>query len=555
MTLEDISARLWDIRLELDPVSGSLLGFHERDSQLQDLSAASIESAASRLRSIADEARAIDTQSLNTQDRITRDLAIPEAEILADVLEGRFLVGAVDTFVGQATDLLLSVSSLSANNREESEAYAERWKQIPRLLDQTFRLNREEVAQGRPPARVVVDRVINMIDGYLATNIDDDPFAKATIIETTDDLTRVEVTKLVTEIIRPAFASYRQSMADEIAPFAKPDDKVGLTHSTDGDTVYEKLVHMYTSLPADPQELHDYGLADATEKLPAEWAEIGTRTLGVSDLPTLFDRLRHDPDLSYRSSQEMVDHATATIDRAWKAVDDWFGARPESPCDVVEVPAAIAKDLPPAFYMTPANDGSRPGLYYLNTHDPTSRKRFNYESFHFHEAIPGHHLDRSLSMELTGIPDFRKYYSAFAHVEGWGLYAERLADEMGLYTTDMDRLGMLAADAWRAGRLVVDTGMHAMGWSRQKAIDWMVQWTPIPLSVIEQEVDRYIGMAGQALAYKTGQREIFRLRDMARDRLGVGFDIKGFHDAVLTSGGLTLPVLGQVVATWVGSSV
>jgi len=153
-------------------------------------------------------------------------------------------------------------------------------------------------------------------------------------------------------------------------------------------------------------------------------------------------------------------------------------------------------------------------------------------------------------MELENIPEFRKRFPAFAMAEGWGLYSERLAEEMGLYSSDMDRLGMLTADAWRAGRLVVDTGMHHMGWSRQRAIDWLVKWTPLPLPVIEQEVDRYIGMPGQALSYKVGQREIFRLRDNAEKALGDEFVIADFHDAVLTSGGMTLPALGRVVEDW-----
>lgn len=531
-------------------MAASLMGFHDNDAELADLSEEAIEGHTSALRSVVADAEAIDSATLDQKDQITRDLAIHQAEVTSQAYEGRYLLGAVDTYTGGATGLLLGISSLSATNAEQSQAYADRWQEVPRFLDQVLQLNRAEIARDRPPARIVTERVINMIDGYLDTAIEDDLFVKATLHDGASDAQRDEVTQIASEVIRPAYAAYRNALTDEVVPIAKQNDRVGLTYNSDGDAVYEKLIHMYTSLPAEPQELHDYGLADATEHLPDEWSEVGERALGISDISTLFDRLRNDPELSYESADEMVDHARTTVERGWAAIDGWFGARPESPCDVVEVPQAIAKDLPPAYYMTPSSDGSRPGQYFLNTHDPPSRKRFNYESIHFHEAIPGHHFDRSLSMELENIPEFRKRFPAFAMAEGWGLYSERLANEMGLYSSDMDRLGMLSADAWRAGRLVVDTGMHYMGWSRQRAIDWFVEWTPIPLPVIEQEVDRYIGMPGQALSYKVGQREIFRLRAGAEKTLGDRFVIADFHDAVLTSGGMTLPLLGRVVEDW-----
>jgi uncharacterized protein (DUF885 family) len=190
----------------------------------------------------------------------------------------------------------------------------------------------------------------------------------------------------------------------------------------------------------------------------------------------------------------------------------------------------------------------------LNTHKPEERDLFEYESIHFHEGIPGHHFDRSLAAELDGIPTFRRYAMVHAHTEGWGLYAERLADEMGLYTSHVDRLGMVSADAWRAGRLVTDTGMHALGWSRQQSIEFLRRWTPIGLLTVEQEVDRYIGMPGQALSYKMGQLEILRLRREAEERLGPAFDIRGFHDTMLVNGAMPLPMLATAVEEWITSA-
>jgi uncharacterized protein (DUF885 family) len=203
-----------------------------------------------------------------------------------------------------------------------------------------------------------------------------------------------------------------------------------------------------------------------------------------------------------------------------------------------------------AYYLDPAVDGSRPGRYFVNRSHPETRPRYEAEALAYHEAVPGHHLQGALGQDLRGLPDFRRHLGPTAYFEGWGLYAERLADEMGLYTGDLDRLGMLSFDAWRAARLVVDTGMHALGWSRSQAIAFMTEHTALGTNNIANEVDRYIVWPGQALAYKTGQLELLRIRDAARGRLGSAFDIRGFHDAILSDGALPLPTLAEVVSAW-----
>jgi uncharacterized protein (DUF885 family) len=215
------------------------------------------------------------------------------------------------------------------------------------------------------------------------------------------------------------------------------------------------------------------------------------------------------------------------------------------------VPEYLAADSPAAYYSPPAPDGSRPGEYFVNLHEPTMRGRAETASIAFHEAIPGHHLQLAIASERTDLPAFRRLsWGHTAFVEGWALYTERLADEMGLYQSDLDRLGMLAGDSWRACRLVVDTGLHAMGWTRQRAIDFMNAHAPVSREEIVVEVDRYIGMPGQALAYKVGQREILRLRDEARTALGSAFHVKAFHDTVLGGATISLPVLRDRVRAW-----
>ena len=229
----------------------------------------------------------------------------------------------------------------------------------------------------------------------------------------------------------------------------------------------------------------------------------------------------------------------------------WFGRLPEADCVVMPIPEHEEEHSVLGYYWQPAADGSRPGQYYLNTRLPERRPRYESEALAYHESIPGHHLQIAIAQELTGIPEFRRHRGVTAFDEGWGLYTERLADEMGLYSSDLDRLGILAFDAWRACRLVLDTGIHALGWTRQQAIDYMRDNSPVMIENIINEVDRYISWPGQALAYKTGQLEILRLRAWAEAELGERFDIRAFHDAVLLQGAVPLPTLDDLVARFV----
>jgi uncharacterized protein (DUF885 family) len=284
--------------------------------------------------------------------------------------------------------------------------------------------------------------------------------------------------------------------------------------------------------------------------LANEFRSLGENALGTSDLAEVLRRLRDDPDLRYENSEQILEDARAHVARSWAASSDWFNLKPSANCEVVEVPAALAANAPPAYYFPPANDGSRAGTYFINTHDAPNRVRYGAQAVAYHEANPGHHFQLTLASELAELPEFRKHALTFPFVEGWGLYSERLADEIGLYTDDLAKLGMVSADAWRACRLVVDTGLHAFGWTRQRAVDYLHAWCAIDEPSVQTEVDRYIGMPGQALAYKSGSREINRLREDAERTLGDRFDIKEFHDVVLGSGNITLPVLGDLIADW-----
>lgn len=552
MTLESLSERYWLAYSEYNPTVATTRGEHDFDDRLRRFDDEWLVGMAATFQNITADALAVDTSRLGTQERISLDLLIHETRVWATEISQRFMVGPIDPYLGPHTRLLSDTRQNTVTSVDQADALLGRYAKVPGFLDDALRFHLTNAGAGMTPALASVERVVGQLDGYLDSDIEDDPFLQLEVPGGGGGWLE-RATKLVVEEIRPAFERYRSGLVYEVTPLARPDDKCGLAWIDDGEEIYASLIHKYTQLDKTSQEIHDIGLHWATDVNAVEWAQIGGPALGVDTMDQVFARLHDDPGMRFRSEEEMLQQARETIARAWEAVDDWFGARPGTPCDVVPVPKAQAPAMPPAYYMQPPIDGSRAGTYFLNTYKPEERDRFEYESIHFHEAIPGHHFDRSLAAELTGIPTFRRYAQVYAHTEGWGLYSERLADEMGLYSSDLDRLGMVSADAWRAGRLVTDTGIHAMGWSRQQAIDFLGKWTPIGQLTIGQEVDRYIGMPGQALSYKLGQLEIMRLRREAESRLGDRFDIKGFHDSLLVHGAMPLPTLAETVEEWMAT--
>jgi uncharacterized protein (DUF885 family) len=351
--------------------------------------------------------------------------------------------------------------------------------------------------------------------------------------------------------LRPGLVRYRDMLQSEALPAARPPEKAGLAALPGGVDCYRKMIRVHTSLDLDPKAVHKMGL-DAVAAFRRDLAVLGQKVFGTSDIAEIQRRLREDPAMHFRTGAEIEAKARESLARAQAAVPQWFGkVQPKAPCEVRVMGMHEAPHSTIAYYRHPSPDGKRPGTYMINTYLPETRPRYEAEALAFHESVPGHHLQIAVAQELTGIPEFRKHQGVTAFVEGWGLYAERLADEMGLYTSDVDRIGMLSFDAWRACRLVVDTGLHAEGWTRQQAIDYMTDNSILAENNIENEVDRYITWPGQALAYKLGEREIRRLRTDAETRLGPKFDVKAFHDLLLGGGAVSLPVLREQVDGWI----
>jgi uncharacterized protein (DUF885 family) len=433
----------------------------------------------------------------------------------------------------------------------QREAALARFSELPRYIDTEIANLREGLRLGYTAPRVNVERVLEQVDNMLATSPDGSPFAvlAARADDAADDAVfGAAVEAVVAERINPALRRYRTFLADEYLPRART--AVGVSALPGGEACYAALVRTATTLPMSPREVHETGLREMAG-IHGEMREIGRRLFGLDDVPAILDRFRTDPELLFDTREEILAKAQAAYERARDEMPQWFGIQPRADVVIRPYPAFQEASAPLGQYMPPAEDGSRPGTYLINLYQPENQPRGIVEGVAFHETIPGHHLQLAIAQELQGVHPLQRYMGTGAFSEGWGLYTERLADEMGLYSSDLDRLGMLSLQAFRAGRLVVDAGIHALGWDRQRAIDYMQANTAESAQTIASEVDRYIITPGQATSYMIGTLEIRALRDMAEARLGDRFDIREFHDRVLEDGGVTLPMLRAKIERWV----
>jgi uncharacterized protein (DUF885 family) len=532
---------------DAEPLWPVLLGIESARSGLGDLSVQAEQAYRATLAGFAERARALDPDGMSAPDRVTREVLINQAQGALDGIDSRsagFNISGL--FVSPAAGLLSSLPMIAVTGPEEAAAQLDRLAAIPAYLQQSLQRLREGVAAGLLPVAPLVEGAIAQIDRYLA-DPGTDPLLRQPAPDDEFERRRAEVLR---DVVRPGFAAYRDALVTEIAPHGRPEEKPGVCWLPEGKEIYARLARKHTTTDRTPESLHTTGL-EIIERLAGEYRDIGSRVFGTTELAEIFERLRNDPALRWTSAEELLDSARAAITRADEAAPAWFGRIPTQPWTVEAVPAESAPGAPAAYYMQPASDGTRPGIYFANVHEVTERPRHVAEAMAFHEAIPGHHFQLSTALGLDDLPLLRRIGDFNAYIEGWGLYSERLALEMGLYSGDVALLGMLTLDSMRAGRLVVDTGLHSLGWSRQKAVDFLAENTPMALVEIETEIDRYIAYPGQALSYMVGRLEILRIRESAEKALGERFDIREFHDLVLGGGALPLSVLDSVVADWV----
>jgi uncharacterized protein (DUF885 family) len=558
-TLSALAAEAWDVAMAAEPMYATVVGDHRFDDRLADNDPAAVDAVIARQEAQLERARTIAAGTLDGEDRVTAAALVAFLEMEIDLRRSRVATWTVDPLDGPQVAFLNLEAFQPVGSPAAREALLSRWAAMGPWLDRQVAVGREALRAGLVSPHSPVGRVQAQLDDLLAEADDASPLmapARADWTEGSEqDRTRfaAALSRTIGEVIRPAFGRYRAFVADEVAPSARSDDRPGLVHVPGGVDAYARVARAHTSLDLSPEAIHAIGL-DEVARVDDELSALAARVLGTRDRAEATRRLRSDPDLHFSTSAEAAAVARRSLARANDAIAGWFGVLPRAVCEVVEMPAFEAEHSTIAYYRDPDPDGSRPGQYYINVSRPETRPRYEAEALAFHESVPGHHLQLAIAQEIEGLPDFRRLSGTTAYIEGWGLYTERLADDMGLYTGDLDRLGVLSFDGWRACRLVVDTGMHALGWTRQQAIDFMVEHTALAPNNVANEVDRYISMPGQALAYKLGQLELLRLRSEAREALGARFDIRAFHDAVLTQGALPLPALRQVIGDWIAAS-
>jgi uncharacterized protein (DUF885 family) len=546
--LGELAGRYFQVTMDASPFEATVYGVRGWDAEVPDLSEAAEAETDRRLADLQRRLATIDAARLDAQDRITlamldRGLADRRAELAARWPE--LTVSATQS--GIQTAVLGLVPKVPLTTPEAAADYTERCARLAGCLDQAGDRLRAGLATGRTPPALGVRAAILQLDTYLAGPVADDPLLVPAPPAGMDaGGFRDRLAGIVAGSVRPAMARYRDLLAGQVLARARPDDRCGLAHVPGGEAVYLAAVRRHTTTDRDPAELHQLGL-DLVAGLADEYRELGARVLGTADMDQVLARLREDPGLRFRTAAEILQSGRDALERATAALPAIVGRVPKAPCRVDEMSAYEAKDSVLGYYQPPAADGSHPGVHWLNTSAPETRTRYEYEALAFHESVPGHHVQFALAQELEELPRFRRFGYVTAFSEGWALYTERLADEVGLYSGDLARFGMLSFDSWRACRLVVDTGLHLFGWSRDQAIHYLLANSALTRTNIENEVDRYVADPGQALAYMVGRLELVRLRALAKDRQGGRFDLRGFHDLVLGTGGVPLAVLAQVV--------
>ena len=547
----------WDAQMARYPTWASELGDRRFDGLVYDPSAEAREAwVAERARWIA-RARALDASGMSEQDQLTLELLRFELESDARTDGCRFERWSVSA----RSNMLVAISRVAEGARlstpEDAASLLARFRAMKRSIRIENELLRQGLAEGLVGNADSLAKVVAMLETELAAPIDESSLLEPIRIEGDAPLAgwdqlevwRTELRGVVESDLRPALAEHLALVRGELLPAARTGSEIGVGALPGGAACYDALIRSHTTIDSSAEELHQLGLSEL-ESIHAEFAEIGERVFGTRDRAEIFRRLREDPELRFDTEEEVQATAEEALARAEAAIPEWFGRLPQKPCIVEPIPDYLAPYTTIAYYQPARPDGSRPGTYYVNVYQPETRPRHEAEVLAFHESIPGHHLQIAIAQELGELPAFRRYGGVTAFVEGWALYIERLANEMGLYSGDVDRLGMLSFDAWRASRLVVDTGIHAKGWSREQAEAFMRENTPLAINNIANEVDRYVTTPGQALAYKVGQLRIAALRARAEEAMGDRFSLPGFHDRVLGQGPLPMPVLTKRIEAW-----
>ena len=551
--LAQLSEEFFEVVHTADPFGATQVGAPGFDALVPDPSRAGAARDVQQIARIEERLSRIDPGLLDQAGRVNHAVLAHLAwAARSDLEHGLWEANAsAGGYVSPQAIVFMSVPTALLDSAAAVDGYLQRLRGLGGYFDAVTARYREARQDGRIPPEVGTRQAMAQIEGHLSRDLTADAMVAVRLPGAVDEAAvRREAAGIVDSQIRPALRRLLACLGDELLPVARPGERVGIRFVPGGAEGYRAAVRKHTTTELAPEEIHQIGL-DVLAALQDEWAELGEKVLQVTDVPAIHERLREDRSLRFADSAQIVRTVTAALQRAEEARDSWFPRFDIPGCVIEEIDPVEAGNAPLAYYRPPAAGGKRPGAHCVLTAEPQQRYVYEYEALSFHESTPGHHLQIASSQTLP-LPAFRRFLDAevCGYVEGWGLYCERLADEMGLYTSDLQRLGMLSFDSLRACRLVVDTGMHHHGWSRAQAMDFMWRNTATTQSNVRNEIDRYIGWPGQALAYMVGRREIRRLRERAERRLGARFDIRGFHGTVLGNGAVPLGVLDQLVADW-----
>jgi uncharacterized protein (DUF885 family) len=546
--LADRMHRRW---LEENPFTATTYGIPGYDDLVPDESEEGRRAWRAEVGRFVGEAGAVERGQLTPADAVTLDCTIEaatqELEII-DLAQAEYTVTAMQ-YAGPAAFLAVAARTVLVDPAA-AEAYLARLRRSGGWFDQIGERLRTGAGRGRLPVAPLAEQAVTWAEGVLAAP-GTSPVLSAQPPPGWPGAAAWEAERRAAaeEVVHPALARWVATVR-ELLPRARPSERAGLTYLPGGDEDYARAVRISTTLPLSAGELHQTGL-DQVALLEARAVKLGAG-LGLSGRAEVFAALRDSAGKI--PAEEAMRRAAGAVKRAEARAGEFFPEPLPPPCQVAPMPEVVAVGGAAPHYSPPRLDGGRPGTFWFNTERPTAGTGWDIDVVAFHEAVPGHHLQLSRLQLLTGLPALQRQRSLAVFSEGWGLYAEQLAEEAGLYTDDRGLLGSVSTSLMRAARLVVDTGIHAYGWSRERALEFMAEHVPMPREFLADEVDRYVVMPGQALAYLTGKLEILRIRDDVRQRLGPAFSLPAFHGAVLDHGSLPMPTLARSITHWLDNA-
>jgi len=543
----------WEYTLREDPTFASFLGDRRYNDRWPDVSLAAVARRHQHNQEVLEKLDAIDRAALSEADRVNYQLFRRNYEFAVEGHQYRTYLLPVSHQGGIQTENELA-DALRFATVKDYEDWIARLRALPLYVEQITALMKEGIRAGIVHPRVIMERVPAQIEKQIV----DDPAGSLFFKPFTrfpDEIPAGERERLaaqaqaaIREQVVPAYRKFQRFFLEEYLPACL--EKAGVWQLPRGKELYAFRTRLFTTTNLTPEEIHRLGLEEV-KRIRGEMEAIIKQIGFQGSFEEFLQFLRTDPRFYYRDPQELLEAYRALSKQLDPTLVKLFKRLPRAPYGVEPIPEAVAPDTTTAYYRQPAADGSRAGTYFVNLYRPEVRPKYEMEALSMHEAVPGHHLQIALAMELGELPEFRRYDGYTAFTEGWGLYAESLGGELGFYRDPYSKFGQLTYEMWRAVRLVVDTGMHTMGWSRQQAIDFFKANAAKTELDIVNEVDRYIAWPGQALAYKIGELKIKELRARAARELGERFDVRDFHDVVLGSGALPLDVLEANVDAWI----